>query len=52
MSVGELIIAAEFALMNQTEGVSERSGSLSKSGTAEFAERRIHRKRRGEAIKL
>lgn len=34
MSVGELIITAEFALMNQMEGVSEHSGSLSKSGTA------------------
>lgn len=33
MSVGELIITAEFALMNQMEGVLEHSGSLSKSGT-------------------
>ncbi len=31
MSVGELIITAEFALMNQMEGVSERTGFFIKA---------------------
>ncbi len=31
MSVGELIITAEFALMNQMEGVSERAGFFIKA---------------------